>query len=146
MEKGEIDWSEDLDIAYGRKTWAIENYLACKCDVLEGDWLFLLNENAWNDFYNEFMPIYDDLKLLAYRVGAYIYAKEEMAANYSYSEDQYITDTAKLFDLMDERFPYSVYQLGVDWEARAVCVWLEADAKIRELFAAGEEIVMEVSY
>lgn len=127
-----IEEELESELAYGRKTWAIANFFMENVQTTEGsDYNFRISESDWDLFYRAIEPYFknDDFR--------------DFILNYRSEEDE----TGDLYEVieytMDRIFHAGgSYHLGADWEARAVALWYEADAAVREAFKEGEVWLM----
>lgn len=147
VEEERKAWSEDLELAYGRKTWGIANFFSHRCDPLYGsDYVFVVPEEVWDEFYNTMLPVAE--KLEAYTSELYALENREIFSREEADEVQrrYSLLTDKTEEILSDALGESFFQLGADWEARAVLRWLDANEVIKQAYADGEKIVMTESY
>lgn len=116
--------NDDNELAYGRKTWAIENFFHSRSEVDLGVYDWVVTEDVWNDFIATLKPYLENTFL------------KEMIENYDEYDDQEDWGIEILIEkFLDEALEYDMpYTLGPAWEARAVIRWYDANEKVQECF------------
>ena len=87
-------------------------------------------------------------KLEAYTSEMYSLENQEIFSREEADEVQrrYSLLTDKTEEILSDALGESFFQLGADWEARAVLRWLDANEVIKQAYADGEKIIMSESY
>lgn len=147
VEMNRKPWNESMELAYGRKTWGIANFLASRSTPLyDSDYVFIVPQNAWEDFYNTMSPVAEQLQTYTTKMfeieNSPIYTPEEA----DIAQENYDQLLYKVEQVLKDTLEESFFQLGADWEARTILQWLEANDKIEQIYADGEDIVMVQSY
>ena len=116
--------NDDNELAYGRKTWAIEDYFHRKSGVDPDVYDWVVTEDVWNGFIATLKPYLENTFL------------KEMIENYDECDDQEDWGVEILIDKFLEETLHDdgVYSLGPVWEARALIRWYDADEKVQECF------------
>lgn len=131
------DYDHHIELAYGRKTWAISNFFTmnCGCEMIEDDYFYRVTEEDWEYFIQTVKPIFTNEFVV------------NMIENYNEfeDEDEYGITEQLLRYCLDMIFD-DEYYLGVAWEARAALQWYKADKKVRIAFEAGADVFIERSY
>lgn len=131
------DYDHHIELAYGRKTWAISNFFTddCGCEMIQDDYLYRVTENDWDYFMDVVTPIFTNEFIV------------NIIENYNESEDEdeYGITEGIIGYCLDMMFD-GPYYLGPVWEARAAYRWFQADRKVRIAFEAGADVFIERSY
>ena len=137
----ETSIGEELDneLAYGRKTWAIADFFARRCTVLEDDYIYSVTEKDWDAFMEALVKLNDpSFRLLV-----------EMYADNCFRSFDALDDIVgeKLEDWLDKALGNDgPYQLGFEWELSAILRWFDADKEVRKAFKDGYKVELLVSY
>ena len=141
--KDDMTWEEEqaAELAYGRKTWSIADFFRRRCQALEGDWYYKVTKADWNEFIDsleklndpvfrqkveDFIDLYDTTEIWNEKLDKLYYELEEWYDGAVNNDDS--------------------YQLGFDWELRAVLNWFDANEEVQQAFKDGEDIRLVVSY
>lgn len=124
--------NDDEELAYGRKTWGIYSFFRIRCKEVDNE-VYLVTAEDWQDFMDYFedwdMPRIMQIIDNVWRLGS--------KYDWSAADADYIVE---FVDGMGEG------QLGYEWDAQAMLNWRDADKKVRDAFANGDEVVMLASY
>lgn len=131
------DCDHHIELAYGRKTWAISDFFtdACECEMIESDYLYRVTEEDWDYFMDTVAPIFTNKFVI------------DILENYDEYEDddEYSITEGMIMHCLNMMFD-GPYYLGPMWEARAAYEWFQADKKVRIAFEAGADVFIERSY
>lgn len=128
----------DNELAYGRKTWAIADFFRDRCEAVDGDWEYILSEDAWNDF----IKAVDALGNVSFRTKVESYLNEQED-----DDDEYRASYFFLEDWLNMALDSNgYYALDFEWELHAVIRWYDADEEVRKAFNEGADIRLIVSY
>ena len=131
------DYDHHIELAYGRKTWAISDFFTedCGCEVIQDDYLYRVTKGDWEYFMAVVRPVFTNRFVV------------NMLESYNEFEDE------DEYGITEELIKYclntifnSSYCLGPMWEARAAYRWFQADKKVRIAFEAGADVFIERSY
>lgn len=139
MVEMSIEEEFNNELAYGRKTWAIADFFAQRCTVLENDYVYSVTEKDWNAF----MEALGKLNDINFRLLVEVYVDNRF-------RDFGVLDEIvgeKLEDWLDKALDNDgLYQLGLDWELAAVLRWFDADKEVRKAFKDGYRVELLLSY
>ena len=143
LEEMTLEEEQEVELAYGRKTWAIADFFHRRCEAIEGDWEYRMTKADWDDFMEAVGKLGDP----EFR------AKAEEIVDYEWNVPDEDWDEAHM-DVYDEvsRWLDTAlgvdwgYQLGMAWELAAVIRWYDADAEVQKAFEEGEELILIKSY
>lgn len=147
MENGLKPWDASMELAYGRKTWAISNFFTQRSAPYKGsDYDFIVPQAAWQEFYDTMAPVAAQLQAYTEEIfeleDRVIETQDEADA----TQDRYDWLNAELRQILEETLNESFFQLGAEWEASAVLNWLKAYDAVNQVYAEGEEVVLVQSY
>lgn len=128
VNKMDADWHE---LAYGRKTWGIANYLAFRCQAIERDWLYKVTPEAWDAF----MAYFEDWDIP--RIKEIL---DEMDSDPSTFDPDNFLYLEEFVDGMGRG------HLGVEWDANVMIRWYEADPEVRKAFENDDYVRLMLSY
>lgn len=130
------DHDHHIELAYGRKTWAISDFFTghCGCEEIDDGFIYRVTKEDWDKFINTVKPflIYPGFVSLI--------------ENYDDKEDEYGMIENVFHYFLDETIGGYMYQLGAEWEAYAVVQWYKANEKVQKAFAHGLDVFLERSY
>ena len=129
------DYDHHIELAYGRKTWAISGFFTntCRCEMIEDDYLYRITEEDWNYFMDTVRPFFSNPFII------------DMIENYNEMEHNDDIIEGIMEYCLDRMFD-GPYYLGPMWEARAAYRWYQANRKVRIAFEAGADVFIERSY
>ena len=138
------------ELAYGRKTWAIETYFASRSYLLiPREYVYEVPKEAWDEFYATAINLgFEKFKIWVDVISEY----EPICENTEDEENDqlegiYMKAYTKTEEYMSHLFGSAAnYQLGMSWEARAVVNWVEAYPKVKETYERGDGVVMVASF
>lgn len=151
MEYNDIDYNKITELAYGRKTWAIESYFASRSYPMTPpeEYVFDVPEEAWDEFYTTAIDLgFEKFKIWVDVISEYDHILEnaEDEENEQF-EEIYMKAYTKAEEYMSHLFDGEVnYQLGMAWEARAVVNWIESYPKVKETYERGDGVIMVASF
>lgn len=134
------DYDHHIELAYGRKTWAISDFFTehCECEVIDDSIIYRVTKEDWDEF------IYTVEPFLSYP------GFMSLIENYNNAEDEYGMIESIFRYFLDETIGCSIfsggYYLGSAWEARAVVRWYKANKKVQKAFELGLDVFLERSY
>jgi len=131
-------WTDEgEELAYGRKTWAIESFFERRCKMVKEDYyVFEITKDAWDEFIERLSPY---MKNKAFKTMIKTYNEFDEDATYEVE--------ALIEEFLDKALDSdSCYQLGPAWEAYAVVKWYEADAEVRACFDENMPVWMLASF
>ena len=145
-----MEYNEITELAYGRKTWAIESYFASRSHllILKG-YVFEVPEAAWDEFYTTAINLgFEKFKIWVDVISEYEHICENTDNEEDYQlEEIYMKAYTKAEEYMSHLFGSEEnYQLGMDWEARAVVRWVESYPKVKETYERGDGVIMVASF
>ena len=138
------------ELAYGRKTWAIETYFASRSYLLiPREYVYEVPKEAWDEFYATAINLgFEKFKIWVDVISEY----EPICENTEDEENDqlegiYMKAYTKTEEYMSHLFGSAAnYQLGMSWEARAEVKWVEAYPKVNEAYERGDGVVMVSSF
>lgn len=134
------DYEHHIELAYGRKTWAISDFFTehCNCEAIDDGTLYRITKEDWDEF------IYTVEPFLSYP------GFMSLIENYNAEEDEYGMIESIFRYFLDETISSSIfnggYYLGPAWEASAVVRWYKANRKVQKAFEIGADVFLERSY
>ena len=134
------------ELAYGRKTWAIESYFASRSYLLiPKEYVFEVPEVAWDEFYTTAINLgFEKFKIWVDVISEYENTDDE--EDYQL-EEIYMKAYTKAEEYMSHLFDGEAnYQLGMAWEAKAVVNWVESYPKVKETYERGDGVIMVASF
>lgn len=134
------------ELAYGRKTWAIETYFASRSYLLiPKEYVFEVPEVAWDEFYTTAINLgFEKFKIWVDVISEYENAEDEENEQF---EEIYMKAYTKAEEYMSHLFGSAAnYQLGMAWEAKAVVNWVESYPKVKETYERGDGVIMVASF
>ena len=155
MEYNGTEYNKITELAYGRKTWAIESYFASRCPYLTTpeDFVFDVPEKAWDEFYTTAINLgFKKFKIWVDVISEYERIGEHMGENMDDEDDYQLEEIyMKAYTKAEEYLSYlfgsaANYQLGMVWEATAVIKWVEAYPKVKETYERGDGSIMVASF
>lgn len=154
MEYNSTEYDKITELAYGRKTWAIESYFAARSSTMAPDeCMFDVPEEAWDEFYATAINLgFKKFKIWVDVISEYERIGKHMDENTDDEEDYqleeiYMKAYTKAEEYMSHLFGSEEnYQLGMDWEAIAVVNWVEAYPKVKETYERGDGVIMVASF
>lgn len=154
MAYNDIDYNKITELAYGRKTWAIESYFASRSyPMAQEEYVFDVPEEAWDEFYTTAINLgFEKFKIWVDVISEYERIGEHMGENMDDEDDYQLEEIyVKAYTKAEEYMSYlfdseANYQLGMDWEARAVINWIESYPKVKETYKRGDGVIMVASF
>ena len=150
MEYNGAEYDKITELAYGRKTWAIETYFASRSYLLiPREYVYEVPKVAWDEFYTTAINLgFEKFKIWVDVISEYEYICENTEDEENDQlEEIYMKAYTKTEEYMSHLFGSAAnYQLGIPWEARAVVNWVEAYPKVKETYERGDEVVMVASF
>lgn len=145
-----MEYNKITELAYGRKTWAIESYFATRSyPIIQKEYVFDVPEIAWDEFYTTAINLgFEKFKIWVDVISEYDHILEnaEDEENEQF-EEIYMKAYTKIEEYMSHLFGSEAnYQLGMDWEARAVVNWIESYPKVKETYERGDGVIMVASF
>ena len=145
-----ITYDKITELAYGRKTWAIESYFAARSYPMTPEvYLFDVPEEAWDEFYTTAIDLgFEKFKIWVDVISEY----EHICENTDDEENDqfkeiYMKAYTKAEEYMSHLFDGEAnYQLGMAWEAKAVVNWVESYPKVKETYERGDGVIMVASF
>ena len=139
---------EKEELAYGRKTWAIADFLRFDEDAIEvdGDWLYKIPKTTWDRFVNAIAPYMENhyFRVMVEDFYKYLWKEEDKEEEWDPSKECVYS---LIESALDNMFGYDCsYQLGPDWEMAAVIRWWEAREKVNKAYEDNETVWLIVSY
>lgn len=131
----------DAELAYGRKTWSIADFFRERCKCLDWDWYYQVTKADWDEFIDSLEKLNDP---------AFRQKVEDFIELYDTTE-VWNDKLEKLYNELEEWYSGAVnndtgYQLGFDWELRAVLDWFDANEEVQQAFKDGIDVRLIVSY
>lgn len=144
------DFNKITELAYGRKTWAIESYFASRSyPIIQKEYIFNVPEAAWDEFYTTAINLgFEKFKIWVDVIWEYERIGEHMDDEDDYQlEEIYMKAYSKIEEYLSYLFGSTAnYQLGIVWEAIAVIKWVEAYPKVKETYKRGDGVIMVASF
>lgn len=140
------DFNKITELAYGRKTWAIEFYFASRSyPIIQKEYVFDVPEAAWDEFYATAINLgFEKFKIWIDVVSEYENIVDE---ENDQLEEIYVKAYTKAEEYMSHLFDGEAnYQLGMAWEAKAVVNWVESYPKVKETYERGDGVIMVASF
>ena len=140
------DFNKITELAYGRKTWAIESYFASRSyPIIQKEYVFDVPEAAWDEFYATAINLgFEKFKIWIDVVSEYENIADE---ENDQLEEIYMKAYTKAEEYMSHLFGSEAnYQLGMAWEAKVVINWVEAYPKVKETYERGDGVIMVASF
>ena len=138
------------ELAYGRKTWAIETYFASRSYLLiPREYIYEVPKVAWDEFYTTAINLgFEKFKIWVDVISEYEHICENTEDEENDQlEEIYMKAYTKAEEYMSHLFGSAAnYQLGMDWEAKAVVNWVEAYTKVKETYERGDGVIMVASF
>ena len=138
------------ELAYGRKTWAIETYFASRSYLLiPREYIYEVPKVAWDEFYTTAIDLgFEKFKIWVDVISEYEHICENTEDEENDQlEEIYMKAYTKAEEYMSHLFGSAAkYQLGMDWEAKAVVNWVEAYPKVKETYERGDGVIMVASF
>ena len=138
------------ELAYGRKTWAIETYFASRSYLLiPREYVYEVPKVAWDEFYTTAINLgFEKFKIWVDVISEYEHICENTEDEENDQlEEIYMKAYTKAEEYMSHLFGSAAnYQLGMDWEARAVVSWVEAYPEVKKTYERGDGVVMVASF
>lgn len=142
-----MEYNKITELAYGRKTWAIESYFASRSYLLiPKEYVFDVPEVAWDEFYTTAINLgFEKFKIWVDVISEYEHICENTEDDQL--EEIYMKAYTKAEEYMSHLFDGEAnYQLGMDWEAKAVVNWVESYPKVKETYERGDGVIMVASF
>ena len=150
MEYNVTEYDKITELAYGRKTWAIESYFSSRSSPMtQEEYVFDVPEEAWDEFYTTAINLgFEKFKIWVDVISEYEYICENTEDEENDQlEEIYMKAYTKTEEYMSHLFGSAAnYQLGIPWEARAVVNWVEAYPKVKETYERGDGVIMVASF
>ena len=140
------DFNKITELAYGRKTWAIESYFATRSyPIIQKEYVFDVPEAAWDEFYATAINLgFEKFKIWIDVISEYENIADEETDQL---EEIYMKAYTKAEEYMSHLFDGEAnYQLGMAWEAKAVVNWVESYPKVKETYERGDGVIMVASF
>ena len=140
------DFNKITELAYGRKTWAIEFYFASRSyPITQKEYVFDVPEAAWDEFYATAINLgFEKFKIWVDVVSEYENIADE---ENDQLEEIYMKAYTKAEEYMSHLFDGEAnYQLGMAWGAKAVVNWVESYPKVKETYERGDGVIMVASF
>ena len=145
-----MECNKITELAYGRKTWAIESYFASRSSAMDPyEFMFDVPEEAWDEFYATAINLgFEKFKIWVDVISEYEHMGENTDDEEDYQlEEIYMKAYTKAEEYMSHLFGSAAnYQLGMDWEAKAVVNWVESYPKVKETYERGDGVIMVASF
>lgn len=142
-----MEYNKITELAYGRKTWAIESYFASRSYLLiPKEYVFDVPEVAWDEFYITAINLgFEKFKIWVDVISEYEHICENTEDDQL--EEIYMKAYTKAEEYMSHLFGSAAnYQLGMAWEAKAVINWVESYPKVKETYERGDGVIMVASF
>lgn len=150
MKYHDNDYNKITELAYGRKTWAIESYFASRSYPITPEvYLFDVPEEAWDEFYTTAINLgFEKFKIWVDVISEYEHICENTDDE---DNDQFEEIYTKAYNKAEEYLERLLngatkYQLGMAWEAKAVVNWVESYPKVKETYERGDGVIMVASF
>ena len=138
------------ELAYGRKTWAIETYFASRSYLLiPREYIYEVPKVAWDEFYTTAINLgFEKFKIWVDVISEYEHICENTEDEENDQlEEIYMKAYTKAEEYMSHLFGSAAnYQLGMAWEARAVVSWVEAYPEVKKTYERGDGVIMVASF
>ena len=138
------------ELAYGRKTWAIETYFASRSYLLiPREYIYEVPKVAWDEFYTTAINLgFEKFKIWVDVISEYEHICENIDDEEDYQlEEIYMKAYTKAEEYLSHLFDGDEnYQLGMAWEAKAVVNWVESYSKVKETYERGDGVIMVASF
>ena len=138
------------ELAYGRKTWAIETYFASRSYLLiPREYIYEVPKVAWDEFYTTAINLgFEKFKIWVDVISEYEHICENTEDEENDQlEEIYMKAYTKAEEYMSHLFGSEAnYQLGMSWEARAVVSWVEAYPEVKKTYERGDGVIMVASF
>ena len=145
-----MEYNKITELAYGRKTWAIESYFAARSYPMAQEvYLFDVPKETWDEFYATAINLgFEKFKIWVDVISEYEHICENTEDEEDYQlEEIYMKAYTKTEEYMSHLFGSAAnYQLGMFWEARAVVNWVESYPKVKETYERGDGVIMVASF
>ena len=145
-----MECNKITELAYGRKTWAIETYFASRSYLLiPREYIYEVPKVAWDEFYATAINLgFEKFKIWVDVISEYEHICENTEDEENDQlEEIYMKAYTKAEEYMSHLFGSEEnYQLGMDWEARAVVKWVEAYPKVKKTYERGDGVLMVASF
>ena len=145
-----MECNKITELAYGRKTWAIETYFASRSYLLiPREYVYEVPKVAWDEFYTTAINLgFEKFKIWVDVISEYEHICENTEDEENDQlEEIYMKAYTKAEEYMSHLFGSEEnYQLGMDWEAKAVVNWVEAYPKVKETYERGDGVIMVASF
>ena len=145
-----MECNKITELAYGRKTWAIETYFASRSYLLiPREYIYEVPKVAWDEFYTTAINLgFEKFKIWVDVISEYEHICENTEDEENDQlEEIYMKAYTKAEEYMSHLFGSAAnYQLGMDWEARAVVKWVEAYPKVKKTYERGDGVIMVASF
>ena len=145
-----MKYDKITELAYGRKTWAIETYFASRSYLLiPREYIYDVPKEAWDEFYATAINLgFEKFKIWVDVISEYEYICENTEDEENDQlEKIYMKAYTKTEEYMSHLFGSAAhYQLGMSWEARAVVNWVEAYLPVKETYERGDGVIMVASF
>ena len=145
-----MECNKITELAYGRKTWAIETYFASRSYLLiPREYVYEVPKVAWDEFYTTAINLgFEKFKIWVDVISEYEHICENTEDEENDQlEEIYTKAYTKAEEYMSHLFGSEEnYQLGMDWEAKTVVNWVEAYPKVKETYERGDGVIMVASF
>ena len=145
-----MECNKITELAYGRKTWAIESYFASRSyPIISKEYVFDVPEIAWDEFYTTAINLgFEKFKIWVDVISEYEQICENIDDEEDYQlEEIYMKAYTKAEEYLSHLFGSAAnYQLGMAWEAKAVVNWVESYPKVKETYERGDGVIMVASF
>lgn len=134
------DYDHHIELAYGRKTWAISDFFTehCDCEAIDDGYIYRVTKEDWDKFIDTVEPFLSYPGFIS------------LIENYDEEKDEYGEMQCIFHYFLDKTIGDSIfnahYYLGAEWEARAVVEWYKANEKVQKAFELGLDVFLERSY
>lgn len=138
LRKENGTWENDIEVAYGRKTWAIAETLRDMGDAMDDDdYAYKIPLEKWNEFISRIEPHVTKLGRLVDQ-----FDEEHYDCAMQKVQDDIENILDKIFYDYDDS-----YYLGADWEARALLRWYDANTEIQKYMNSGKyDLILKRNY
>ena len=134
---GNDEWHE---LAYGRKTWVIADFFRDRNEAIDGDWLYHVSRESWDEFMAIIHPYMTNADFLTAFKHCLDFEWENSAPQPTAEERN------RLKALLRKLSSDGWAQLGDVWEIDAIFRWYNSNNKIQDAFNRGDGIRLVVSY
>ena len=150
MEYNGAEYDKITELAYGRKTWAIESYFAARSSpIIPEEYVFDVPEEAWDEFYTTAINLgFEKFKIWVDVISEYEHMGENTDDEEDYQLEKIYTKAyTKTEEYLSHLFGSEAnYQLGMTWEAKALVNWVESYQKVKETYERGDGVIMVASF